>query len=180
MATAWGWSEKRVRTFLNRRQKVGMIDLQAGRLQTVITIYNYDTYQGARDEEARQTGPQTGRQRAGKGPEEEDIKEGNNRYSARKAAKNPRGWPEDGFERWYALYPRKKDRAAAEKAFAKARANGLIVRWPVPWAVRRQFHRVARIRDRAHLPRNCRNGFMAAQPWKQRGSVVMRAASRMK
>jgi hypothetical protein len=126
MATAWGWSEKRVRTFLNRLQKVGMIDLQAGRLQTVITIYNYDNYQGTRDEEGRQTGPQTGRQRAGKGPEEEDIKEGNNRYSARKAAKNPRGWPEDGFERWYALYPRKKDRAAAEKAFAKARANGLI------------------------------------------------------
>ena len=39
MATAWGWSEKRVRTFLNRLAKGRMIDLQAGRLQTVITIY---------------------------------------------------------------------------------------------------------------------------------------------
>jgi hypothetical protein len=46
MATAWVWSEKRVRTFLNRLQKVGMIDLQAGQLQTVITIHNYDIYQG--------------------------------------------------------------------------------------------------------------------------------------
>ena len=38
----------------------------------------------------------------------------------------PRGWPEDGFGRWYALYPRKKDRGAAEKAFAKIRARGSI------------------------------------------------------
>jgi len=126
MATAWRWSEKRVRTFLNRLRKVGMIDLQAGRLQTVITIYNYDNYQGTRDDQSRQTGPQTGRQRAGKGPEEKDFKEGSNRYSARKPAKNPKGWPEDAFALWYELYPRKKDRGAAEKAFAKARAKGLI------------------------------------------------------
>jgi hypothetical protein len=126
MARTWGWSEKRVRTFLYRLEKVGMIDIQADRLQTVITVCNYDIYQGAPDDNGRQTGPQTGRQRAGKGPEEEDIKEANNRYSARKSAKNPKGWPEDGFERWYASYPRKKDRGAAEKAFAKAQARGLI------------------------------------------------------
>jgi hypothetical protein len=126
MAKTWGWSEKRVRTFLNRLEKVGMIDIQADRLQTVITICNYDIYQRALGDEGRQTGPQTGRQRAGKGPEEEYIKEGNNRDSALKAAKNPKGWPKDGFERWYALYPRKKDRGAAEKAFAKAQARGLI------------------------------------------------------
>jgi hypothetical protein len=126
MSEVWGWSEKRVRTFLNRLEKVGMIDLQAGRLQTVITIRNYGTYQGALFDEGRQTGPRTGQQRASKGPEEEDITEGKNRYSARRAAKNPDGWPENGFGRWYALYPRKKDRGAAEKAFFKARARGLI------------------------------------------------------
>ena len=32
MAKTWGWSEKRVRTFLKRLEKVGMIDLQAGRI----------------------------------------------------------------------------------------------------------------------------------------------------
>ncbi len=126
MATSWGWSEKRVRTFLSRLQKVGMIDLQAGRLQTIITIYNYDLYQGARDDKGPQTGPQTGQERASDGPEKEDIKERNNRYSAHRAAKNPKEWPADAFERWYALYPQKKDRGAAEKAFAKARARGLI------------------------------------------------------
>jgi hypothetical protein len=129
MAKTWGWSEKRVRTFLNRLQRAGMIDIQAGRLQTVITICNYDMYQGEHDDEGRQTGPQTGRQKNGKGPEEEELKElkeGNNSYDAHKAVKNPKGWPKDGFGRWYALYPRKKDRGAAEKAFAKAQARGLI------------------------------------------------------
>jgi hypothetical protein len=102
MANSWGWSEKRVRTFLRRLEKGGMIDVQAGRLQTVITICNYDIYQGAPDDEGRRTGQQTGQQRADKGPEEEYIKEENNRDSAFKTAKNPKGWPEDGFERWYA------------------------------------------------------------------------------
>jgi hypothetical protein len=78
MANSWGWSEKRVRTFLRRLEKGGMIDVQAGRLQTVITICNYDIYQGAPDDEGRRTGQQTGRQRADKGPEEEYIKEENN------------------------------------------------------------------------------------------------------
>jgi hypothetical protein len=126
MAKTWGWSEKRVRTFLCRLEKGGVIDLQAGRLQTVITICNYDIYQGVPDDEGRRTGPQTGRQKAGKGPEEENIKEENKRDSAFKTAKNPKDWPEDGFERWYGRYPRKKDRGTAEKAFAKAQARGLI------------------------------------------------------
>ena len=126
MAKAWGWSEKRVRTFLIRLEKGGMIGIHAGRLQTVITACNYDIYQGAGDNEGRQTGPQAGQQRAGKGPEEESIEEKNNRYSARTAAKNPRKWPGDAFGRWYALYPRKKDRGAAKKAFAAARARGSI------------------------------------------------------
>jgi hypothetical protein len=122
LAKAWGWTEKRVRTFLNRLQKAGMIDLQAGQLQTVITICNYDIYQGATDNEGRQTG----RQKAGKGPEEEYNEEENNRFSAREAAKYLKAWPEDGFGRWYALYPKKRDRGAAERAFAKARLRGLI------------------------------------------------------
>jgi hypothetical protein len=126
MAMSLGWSEKRVRTFLNRLQKVGMIDLQTDQLQTVITICDYDIYQGACEDEGRQAGPQTGPQRARKGPEEEESKERNNSYSAQKVAKNPKGWPKDGFERWYSLYPRRKDRGAGEKAFAQARARGLI------------------------------------------------------
>jgi hypothetical protein len=108
----------------------------------VITICNYNVYpfvrsvEGAVDEPlgaikgpamGRQTGHQSGHQasvqvienkevlrlpnpkRAGNGPangpEEEEVKE-------RKSA------PE-GFEDWYAIYPRKKSRADAERAFTK-------------------------------------------------------------
>src|SRR6185437_9561054 len=37
LAKAWGWSEKRVRTFLGRLEKDGLIALQTGGLQTIIT-----------------------------------------------------------------------------------------------------------------------------------------------
>jgi hypothetical protein len=126
LAGAWRWSEKRVRTFLNRLELDGMIDTQAGPHQTIITICNYDVYQIAIDVGGRQTGQQTGRQRAGKGPEEEELKEGKNRHTASKAAKNPKQWPEDGFVHWYALYPRKRSRGAAETSFAQAQARGEV------------------------------------------------------
>jgi hypothetical protein len=35
-------------------------------------------------------------------------------------------WPVDAFARWYAIYPRKKQRKAAEKAFQKVRVGGEI------------------------------------------------------
>ena len=38
MAEAWGWTEKRVRTFLSRLEREGQIELQTGQLQTVITM----------------------------------------------------------------------------------------------------------------------------------------------
>jgi hypothetical protein len=35
-------------------------------------------------------------------------------------------WPEDAFEQWYAVYPRKKQWTAAEKAFEKVKRTGEI------------------------------------------------------
>src|SRR5207302_425126 len=63
IAAAWGWSEKRVRTFLQRLELEGMIDRQAGRHQTVITICNYEKYQTPNPTR----GQQTGQVRAGNG-----------------------------------------------------------------------------------------------------------------
>jgi hypothetical protein len=46
MQKAWCWtSDKTVRTFLARLKKEGMVDLQTGQLQTIITICNYGVFQ---------------------------------------------------------------------------------------------------------------------------------------
>src|SRR5262245_51416748 len=45
MAEAWGWSVKRVRTFLHRLEMEGQIETQTDTGQTVITICNYAIYQ---------------------------------------------------------------------------------------------------------------------------------------
>ncbi len=46
MQKAWRWtSDKTVRTFLARLKKEGMVDLQTGQLQTIITICNYGVFQ---------------------------------------------------------------------------------------------------------------------------------------
>jgi hypothetical protein len=71
LAPAWGWTEKRVRGFLFRLEKDGLIVRQTGHLQTLITICNYERYQNPEIAKGRQSTPQNGQQRAGKGPEEE-------------------------------------------------------------------------------------------------------------
>ncbi len=73
MAAAWGWSEKRVRTFLNRLETDKMIDRQTGQLQTKLKICNYNNYQTPEQSKGQQTTPQTGQQRAVNGPEEEQL-----------------------------------------------------------------------------------------------------------
>ena len=142
-------SEKKVRTFLERLQREGFIHMQGGhqtdgqrnKFPPIITICNYNVYPFVRPvegvaNEARGQGHQWAVKRAIKvaikrpckyienkevlklpapkraikeqsnGPEEEEVKK------ERKSA------PE-GFEDWYAIYPRKKSRADAERAFTK-------------------------------------------------------------
>ncbi|WP_316229206.1 hypothetical protein [Bradyrhizobium sp. SZCCHNR1070] len=113
MAEAWGWSEKRVRTYLVRLEKDGQIERQTGRLQTVITLCNYDIYQAPSSEPGRQTDRHEGRQQAGIGPEEEQDKKGRKERS-RSSAKEPQG-----FSEWYDVYPRKVARQDALRAFQK-------------------------------------------------------------
>jgi len=112
LAEAWGWSEKRVRTYLGRLEKDGQIERQTGRLQTVITICNYDVYQTPSGEPGRQTDRQGGRQQAAFGPEEEQNNKGRKERS--RSAKEP-----EGFVDWYEAYPRKTARQNALRAFRK-------------------------------------------------------------
>ena len=115
MADKWGWSVKRIRTFLNGIETDQMITTQSGTGQTLITICNYNTYQLLARFEETQTETQTGTQRARKGHKEEKGNKGiedNTRSRAR--ADEP-----EGFAEWYGAYPRKKQRKAAAQAYRR-------------------------------------------------------------
>jgi len=49
MATAWTWSKSRVDRFLKRLEKQDMVRAESGTGQLIITLCNYDEYQGKRD-----------------------------------------------------------------------------------------------------------------------------------
>jgi hypothetical protein len=117
MQKAWKWtSEKRVRTFLARLERDGMVTLQTGQLQTIICICNYDSFQ------LRPTieGQQSGQQWAGNGPEVntlEYLRKDNTRSRSEKSGE---------FDRWYALYPKKVEKIAAQRSFTRLTASGAI------------------------------------------------------
>ena len=114
---AWNWpSEKRVRTFLSRLEREHMIDLQTGQLQTVISICNYGVFQNGGALPGPSNRPAMGQQRAGNGPEEENI------INIKKSMIPSPSPP--GFDDWYAIYPRKKQPQDAKKAFAKILNSG--------------------------------------------------------
>ena len=96
-----------------------MIDLQTGQLQTVITICNYGVFQHGGALTGPSNGPAMGQQRAGNGPEEENI------ISIKEKKMLPPPSPA-GFDDWYSIYPRKKQPQAAMKAFAKVIDSGAI------------------------------------------------------
>lgn len=46
LASAFGWSKKRVRTFLGRLERVSKVGTAKGQAGTILTICKYDDYQG--------------------------------------------------------------------------------------------------------------------------------------
>jgi hypothetical protein len=117
---AWRWtSEKRVRTFLDRLEREHMVDLLAGQLQTVISICNYGVFQNGGQLTGPSNRPAMGQQRAGNGPEEENI------ISIKEKKMLPPPSP-PGFDEWYSIYPKKKQPQAAKRAFAKAIGSGAV------------------------------------------------------
>jgi hypothetical protein len=120
LCKAWAWtSDKSVRTFLARLEREGMIDIQTGQLQTVISICNYGVFQNGGNLTGPSNGPAIGQQRAGNGPEEENIR------SIKDKKMLPPSNPA-GFDDWYSIYPRKKQPQDAKRAFAKAINTGTV------------------------------------------------------
>lgn len=144
-----------------------MIDLQTDRLQAVITICNYNSYQTAVTTEGHQTGHRTGQTWAGHGPEDNKGKQLEQKKAP--SAKNPLGWPLDSFERFYSGYPKKVDRNDAVRAFAKVQAQGAIT-----------FEALLAARDRyAEQVRQTERQFIKAPAvWLNKGSYMDEPAGR--
>jgi hypothetical protein len=113
MARAWGWkSESSVRRFLDRLKTGAMISAESGAGITVITICNYDFYQGV----VNQSGALNGAPSGAGAAQGRRRKEQSNKVIEESA--RFRGEP-DGFAEWYAAYPRKKQRKDAAKAYRR-------------------------------------------------------------
>ena len=64
LCKAWSWtSDKTVRTFLARLEREGMIDIQTGQLQTVISICNYAVFQHGGSLTGPSNGPAMGQKK---------------------------------------------------------------------------------------------------------------------
>jgi hypothetical protein len=71
LASIWGWSRKRVRTFLAELEAEGMVSKgpDRGQLVTILTICNYEKYQTVPANEGPDMGQIGARKRARSGPE---------------------------------------------------------------------------------------------------------------
>lgn len=67
MAEAWQWSKSRVDRFLKRLENRDMLVTETGTGQLVITLCNYDEYQGQRDTSGTRAGQSAGHERDASG-----------------------------------------------------------------------------------------------------------------
>lgn len=67
MADAWQWSKSRVDRFLKRLEKRDMLVSECGTGQLIITLCNYDEYQGERDTSGTVAGQKAGHERDSSG-----------------------------------------------------------------------------------------------------------------
>ena len=64
LAEKWGWNRKTVSSYLNMLQKENMITKVSDNTRTLVTIENYEKYQGSKPKVGNQMGNQMGSQRA--------------------------------------------------------------------------------------------------------------------
>jgi hypothetical protein len=121
LAKAWHWSNARVQRFLNSLKSDQSIDTQTDTgsstqtdtPQTVITLCNWAKYQRPAHGTSTQTDTQT---TTAATTNKKELKEKEERALS----------PEDGFEQWYSIFPRKKAKQDALRAFNKVLISGAI------------------------------------------------------
>jgi hypothetical protein len=142
MAERFGWSKSAVDRFLTRLKSGTMIETATGTGQLVITICNYDKYQGydlaAGTVSGTRAGTEAGQERDRSGTNKKNEKKDKNTSSA----------PAVQFDDFWQAYPHrggaKKGRAGAEKSYARALASGVTEQDLIDAAVRYGHDRMVR------------------------------------
>jgi hypothetical protein len=114
LAKAWRWSDKRVQRFLSALQLDQSVTTQTTTGQTVITLCNWSKYQRPDFDATTQTATAT-----------TTATTTNNKEGKEKKEYTPSKEP-NGFDDWYATYPKKKQPHAAKRAYAKVIGGNLI------------------------------------------------------
>ncbi len=90
LEVAWGMSRKQIRHFLTRLEMGTMIETQKGTAGTIITICNYDLYQGDVDEQGTADDTPEGTVRAHQGHTKERREEGKKSKRKREPVGSPK------------------------------------------------------------------------------------------
>jgi hypothetical protein len=112
MARAWNWSDKRVQRFLSALRSDQSVTTQTTTGQTVITLCNWGKYQTPFAATTTQNATGTTTQTTTK---KKEVKE-----------KKDIALSEKSFSDWYSIYPRKKSRETAKRAYVRVIASGDI------------------------------------------------------
>jgi hypothetical protein len=114
LAKAWRWGPNRVRRFLNDLAMDGSVDTATDTAQTLITLCNWGKYQRPFAEADTATDTPADTATDTKKKERKEKKE----YAPPKES--------DGFQDWYAIYPKRKQPQAAKRAYNKVIGGNLI------------------------------------------------------
>jgi hypothetical protein len=169
LADKWGWSQGRVSRFLCELKDDGQIDYQKSNLTTLITITNYELYQG----DGEQIAPQTGSRRGADGEQTEtskEVKEFNKKEKNKEAPPFTSYFPTDWqthekFVEWCDKWDehRKKKRWPRTKLAYEAQAEKLL-EYDIETAIRA-------IRD------SIQGGWQGVFPKQERGNGATKPAA---
>jgi hypothetical protein len=112
LARAWQWSGKRVQRFLSALADDQTLTTATTTGQTIITLCNYDKHQRAEEAATTPTTTPTTTQAT------------TNKKQLKQLERDIA--PPAGFDEWYSVYPKKKAKQEALRAFNKVLGSGLI------------------------------------------------------
>lgn len=142
LAETWGWTHSKARRYLDRLEKLKLIERQTGTGVSVITICKYDKYQSPA--QTADTGPAQDRHRTGTNEKKGEIRGKEGRHSSAPIGTGDDA-PTSRFEDFWSIYPHrngaKKDRQKAEASYAKAVKSGVPEQAIIAGATRYQSDR---------------------------------------